>query len=151
MLSHQTMLGASLQLTVVNTFFAGLLLLFLVLGTGSRKWLVNSTVLVFFGYISYGLYLIHPMVFRLYDKVTGRFWPWLQPSVGHFGLIVLRFAVVSATAIGLAYLSREYYEEWFLRRKERIAPQLVETPVKVVVTVPSAAAIATEASEPSST
>jgi hypothetical protein len=51
----------------------------------------------------------------------------------------------------LAYLSREYYEEWFLRRKDRIAPQLVETPVKVVVTVPSAAAIATEASEPSST
>ena len=151
MLSRQTMLGASLQLTLVNTFFAGLLLLFLVLGTSSRKWLVNSTVLAFFGYISYGLYLIHPMVFRLYDKVTGRFWPWVQPSVGHFGLIVLRFAVVSATAIGLAYLSREYYEEWFLRRKERIAPQPVETPVKVAVTVPSAAAIATEASEPSST
>src|SRR6267378_2542732 len=144
MLSRQTMLGASLQLTLVNTFFAGLLLLFLVLGTSSRKWLVNSTVLAFFGYISYGLYLIHPMVFRIYDKVTGRFWPWLQPSVGHFGLIVLRFAVVSATAIGLSYISREYYEEWFLRRKERIAPQPVETPVKV-------AAITTEVSEPSST
>jgi peptidoglycan/LPS O-acetylase OafA/YrhL len=151
MLSRQTMLGASLQLTLVNTFFAGLLLLFLVLGTSSRKWLVNSTVLVFFGYISYGLYLIHPMVFRLYDKVTGRFWPWLQPSVGHFGLIVLRFAVVSAVAVGLSYLSREYYEEWFLRRKERIAPQPAGTPVKVVLTAPSAAAIATEASEPSST
>jgi len=151
MLSRQTMLGASLQLTLVNTFFAGLLLLFLVLGTSSRKWLVNSTILAFFGYISYGLYLIHPMIFRVYDKVTGRFWPWLQPSVGHFGLIVLRFAVVSATAIGLAYISREYYEEWFLRRKERIPAQPAETPAKIVVTVPSAAAIATEASEPSST
>jgi peptidoglycan/LPS O-acetylase OafA/YrhL len=151
MLSRQTMLGASLQLTLVNTFFAGCLLLFLVLGTSSRKWLVNSTILAFFGYISYGLYLIHPMMFRIYDKVTGRFWPWLEPSVGHFGLIVLRFAVVSATAIGLSYISREYYEEWFLRRKERIAPQPPETPVKVVVAVPSAAAIATEASEPSST
>jgi peptidoglycan/LPS O-acetylase OafA/YrhL len=151
MLSRQTMLGASLQLTLVNTFFAGLLLLFLVLGTSSRKWLVNSTVLAFFGYISYGLYLIHPMIFRIYDKVTARFWPWLQPSIGHFGLIVLRFAVVSATAIGLSYLSREYYEEWFLRRKERIAPPPAETAVKVVLTAPSAAAIATEASEPSST
>jgi peptidoglycan/LPS O-acetylase OafA/YrhL len=150
-LSRQTMLGASLQLTLVNTFFTGLLLLFLVLGTSSRRWLVNSTILVFFGYISYGLYLIHPMAFRIYDKVTGRFWPWLQPSVGHFGLIVLRFAVVSATAIGLAYLSREYYEEWFLRRKERIPAQPVETAMKVVATVPSAAAIATKASEPSST
>jgi len=144
MLSHQTMLGASLQLTLVNTFFAGVLLLFLILGISSRKWLVNSAILAFFGYISYGLYLIHPMIFRIYDKITARFWPWLQPSVGHFGLIVLRFAVVSATAIGLAYLSREYYEEWFLRRKERIAPQPVETPVKV-------AAITTEVSEPSST
>ena len=150
-LSRQTMLGASLQLSLVNTFFTGLLLLFLVLGTSSRRWLVNSTILVFFGYISYGLYLIHPMTFRIYDKVTGRFWPWLQPSVGHFGLIVLRFAVVSATAIGLAYLSREYYEEWFLRRKERIPAQPVETAMKVVATVPSAAAIATKASEPSST
>jgi peptidoglycan/LPS O-acetylase OafA/YrhL len=150
MLSRQTMLGASLQLTLVNTFFAGLLLLFLVLGTSSRKWLVNSTILAFFGYISYGLYLIHPLIFRIYDKVTARFWPWLHPSVGHFGLIVLRFAVVSATAIGLAYLSRKYYEEWFLRRKEPIAPQPAERAVKVVVTVPSAA-IANEASEPSST
>ena len=151
MLSRQTMLGASLQLTLVNTFFAGVLLLFLVFGTSSRKWLVNSTILAFFGYISYGLYLIHPMIFRLYDKVTGRFWPWLQPSVGHFDLIVLRFAVVSAVAVGLAYLSREYYEEWFLRRKERIAPPPAETAVKVVLTTPSAAAITTEASEPSST
>jgi peptidoglycan/LPS O-acetylase OafA/YrhL len=75
----------------------------------------------------------------------------LQPPVGHFGLIVLRFAVVSAVAVGLAYLSREYYEEWFLRRKDRIAPQPVETPVKVAVTVPPATGIATEASEPSST
>lgn len=151
MLSRQTMLGASLQLTLVNTFFAGLLLLFLVLGTSSRKWLVNSTTLAFFGYISYGLYLIHPMTFRIYDKVTGRFWPWLQPSVGHFGLIMLRFAAVSATAIGLSYLSREYYEAWFLRRKERASPQPAEMPVKVVVTVPSAAVITTKASEPSST
>jgi len=151
MLSRQTILGASLQLTLVNTLFAGLLLIFLVLGTSSRKWLVNSTILAFFGYISYGLYLIHPMIFRIYDKVTARFWPWLQPSVGHFGLIVLRFAVVSATAIGLSYLSREYYEEWFLRRKERVAPPPAETAVKVVLTAPSAAAIATEASEPSST
>src|SRR5258708_1415553 len=62
-LSSQTVLGASLHLTLVNTFFAGLLLLFLLVGTISRKWLVNRTVLVFFGYFSYGLYLIHPMVF----------------------------------------------------------------------------------------
>jgi peptidoglycan/LPS O-acetylase OafA/YrhL len=141
-MSRQTMLGACLQLTLVNTFFAGLLLLFLVLGTSSRKGLVNSSILQFFGYISYGLYLVHPLIFRLYDKITGIFWPWLHPSVGHFGLIVLRFAVVGTVAVGLSYISRTYYEEWFLQLKERIAPQPAETALKVVVTAPSASATA---------
>lgn len=147
MLSRQTMLGASLQLTLVNTFFVGLLVLFLVLGSSSRKGWVNSSILQFFGYISYGLYLIHLMIFHIYDKVTRMFWPWLQPSVGHFGLIVLRFAVGGAAAVGLAYISREYFEEWFLRLKERIATQPAETAVKVLVTAPSASVTAAEASE----
>ncbi|MFI5095949.1 MAG: acyltransferase family protein, partial [Candidatus Acidiferrales bacterium] len=146
-LSRQTMLGASLQLTLVNTFFVGLLVLFLVLGSSSRKGLVNSSILQFFGYISYGLYLIHLMIFHMYDKVTRIFWPWLQPSAGHFGLIVLRFAVGGAAAVGLAYISRKYYEEWFLQLKERVAPQPAETAVKVVVTAPSVSVAAREASE----
>ncbi|MGO9405441.1 MAG: acyltransferase family protein [Terriglobales bacterium] len=147
LLSRQTMLGAGLQLTLVHSFFVGLLVLFLMLGSSSRKGLVNSSSLQFFGYISYGLYLIHLMIFHVYDKVTRTFWPWLQPSVGHFDLIVLRFAVGGAVAVGLAYLSRKYYEEWFLQLKERIAPQPAEA-VKVA-TVPPAPVIAREASGPS--
>jgi peptidoglycan/LPS O-acetylase OafA/YrhL len=148
MLSRQTVLGASLQLTLVNTFFAGLLLFFLVLGSGHRKWLVHSASLEFFGYISYGLYLIHPMLFRIYDRLTRIFWPGLQPSLGHFSLIVLRFAVVSVVAIGLSYLSRKYYEEWFLQLKDRVAPQPAEAVVNVVVLPPSSTSVAAaEASE----
>jgi peptidoglycan/LPS O-acetylase OafA/YrhL len=147
MLSRQFILGASLQITLVNTFFAGVLLLFLVVGSSPQSKLVHSSFLEFFGYISYGLYLVHPMVFRIYDKVTGKFWPWLQPSAGRFGLIVLRFAVVSATAVGLAYISRKYYEEWFLKLKDRIALEPPKAPVKVLVTVPSATVSAGEASE----
>src|SRR5271157_1644008 len=147
MLSRQTMLGGSLQLTLVNIFFVGLLVLFLVLGSSSRRGLVNSSIFRFFGYISYGLYLIHLMIFHIYDKVTRTFWPWLQPSAGHFGLIVLRFAVGGAAAVGLAYISRKYFEEWFLRLKERIATQPAETAVKVLVTAPSASVTAAEASE----
>jgi peptidoglycan/LPS O-acetylase OafA/YrhL len=148
MLSRQTVLGASLQLTLVNTFFAGLLLFFLVLGSGHRKWLVHSASLEFFGYISYGLYLIHPMLFRIYDRITRIFWPGLQPSLGHFSLIVLRFAVVSVIAIGLSYLSRKYYEEWFLQLKDRVAPQPAEAVVNVVVLPPSSTSVAAaEASE----
>ena len=147
MLSRQTLLGGSLQLTLVNIFFLGTLLLFLVLGSSSWKWMVRSSVLQFFGYISYGLYLVHPMIFRIYDKVARIFLPWLQPSAAHFSLIVLRFAVVSAAAVGLSYVSRKYYEEWFLRLKERVAPPPSET-VKVVIPAPSPSVAATEASEP---
>lgn len=145
-LSRQTLVGASLQLTLVNSFFAGLLLLFLLLGSSAKRALVNSALLEFFGYISYGLYLTHPMMFRVYDHVTQIFCPWLQPSVGHFGLIVLRFAVVSPAAVGCAYLSRKYYEEWFLQLKERVAPP-VKTAVKAIATAPVAAVTAGEAQE----
>ncbi len=150
-LSRRTMLGASLQLTLVNIFFTGFLLLFLLLGSSSRKGLFQSSALQFFGYISYGLYLVHPLIFRIYDKLTRIFWPSLQPSMGHFDLIMLRFAVVSAAAVGVSYISRRYYEEWFLQLKERVAPPLTEAPaetvVKVIVTSSSATVAAAEASE----
>jgi peptidoglycan/LPS O-acetylase OafA/YrhL len=145
-LSRQTILGASLEITLVNAFFAGVLLLFLIVGSSPHRTFVLSPSLQFFGYISYGLYLVHPMIFRIYDRITGRFWPWLQPSAGHFGLIVLRFAVVSAAAIGLAFISRKYYEEWFLQLKDRVTPDPAKTPVKLVVTAPPATS-AGEASE----
>ena len=148
MLSRQTLVGASLQLTLVNIFFAGLLLLFLVLGSGPRRSLLHFSSLGFFGCISYGLYLIHPMLFRIYDSAVRRFWPGLQPSLGHFGLIVFRFAIVSVAAIGLSYISRKYYEEWFLQLKDRVAPQPAETAVNaVVLTPPSNPVAAAEASE----
>ena len=147
-LSRQTWVGISLQLTLVNTLFAGLLLLFLILGSGPRRGLVNSRTLQFFGYISYGLYLIHPMLFRLYDHLMGTFWPALQPSVRNFSSIVLRFAVVSVAAVGLSYVSRKYYEEWFLRLKDRVAPP-AKTSVKPIVLEPSASVAAGEASSES--
>ena len=133
MLSRLTLVGASLQLTLVNAFFTGLLVLFLVIGSGSHKELVNSSVLRLFGYISYGLYLIHLMIFHLYDKITLMFWPRLHPSVGHFNLIVLRFAIGSALAIALAFISRNYYEEWFLQRKDHVAPNPEKMSVEATV------------------
>jgi peptidoglycan/LPS O-acetylase OafA/YrhL len=152
MLSRQTLLGASLQLTLINTLFAGILVLFLVLGSGSLKALVNSSLLRFFGYISYGLYLIHLMIFHVYDKLMQSFWPSLQPSAEHFGLIMLRFVLGSAAAVGFAYLSRKYYEEWFLQLKERVAPQPAadqpkNAPVNLVVASP-AKPVTEAASEP---
>jgi len=132
-LTRQRLLGAALQYTLINVFFAGFLLLFLLLGTGSGKRYVARPVFQFFGYISYGLYLFHFMVFRIYDKVTWAYWPQLQPSAGHFGLVMIRFAVAGGAAVGLAYLSRKYYEERFLSLKDRVVPTPLQptTPVGI--------------------
>jgi peptidoglycan/LPS O-acetylase OafA/YrhL len=120
-LTAQRVLGAAFQYTLVNLFFSGFLLLFLLVGTSSRKDWVNNSVLRFFGYISYGIYLIHFLMFRLYDSFVGKFWPALEPTVEHFSLVCLRFVVVAGASTGLAYLSRKYYEERFLRLKDRFA------------------------------
>jgi peptidoglycan/LPS O-acetylase OafA/YrhL len=131
-LTMQRSLGAALQYSVIHIFFAGVLLLFLLLGTSLRKRYVNYATLRFFGYISYGLYLIHLMVFRIYDKILRLYWPQWLPSDGHFEWVVVRFLIAGGAAIGLAYLSRRYFEEAFLRLKDRFtrddAPALDASP-----------------------
>lgn len=114
-------LGAALHQTTINLFFAGLLLLFLFLGTNRHRGYVNISVFKFFGYISYGLYLDHLLAFRIYDRVIRAYWPHLLPTTYHFGLVLLKFAVAGSGAVGVAYLSRRYFEEPFLRLKDRIA------------------------------
>jgi peptidoglycan/LPS O-acetylase OafA/YrhL len=109
-----------LQLTVVNLAFAGVLLLALLLGTSPWQGYVNSSGLRFLGYISYGLYLVHLLLFRIYDELSQLFWPQLQPRDGLFGLVVLRFVCVAGLSVGFAYLSRRFFEERFLRFKERL-------------------------------
>jgi len=121
-LSRKRFLGAALQHTTINIFFAGLLLLFLLVGTGSKRRYVNNSVLSFFGYISYGLYLDHILAFRIYDRICVRYWPGLIPSSVHFELVLLKFVVAGGLAIGVAYLSRRYFEEKFLQLKDRLVP-----------------------------
>lgn len=130
-LTRERLLGAALQGTVIYMVFAGFLLLVLLLGTSARRRYVNNPVLRFLGYISYGLYLIHLLAFRMYDRLSRSFWPSLQPTSGHFGLIVLRFFLAGGTAIGVAYLSRKYFEERFLRWKDRFSAAKQPAPVLV--------------------
>ena len=84
------------------------------IGTWEWKTWVNRPWLVFFGYITYGLYLIHLLIFRLYDKLEHRFWRVLLPTDNYFWLVVLRFVCASGVAVGMAYLSRRYFENKFL-------------------------------------
>lgn len=116
-LTRNSVLGAALQHTVISILFAGMLLASLLLGTSRYQRWINRPILHFFGYISYGLYLIHLMVFRLYDTLARKVEPSLLPSDKHFDLIVMRFFVAGGAAIAIAYISRKTFEQRFLDMK----------------------------------
>jgi len=119
-LTRNSMLGAAFQHSVIHIVFTGTLLLVLLVGTSHWRGWVNVGWLQFFGYISYGLYLIHLLVFRLYDRLCRAFAPSLLLTSGRFDLLAFRFTISAGTAIAIAYLSRVYFEERFLRLKDRL-------------------------------
>jgi peptidoglycan/LPS O-acetylase OafA/YrhL len=120
-LTRNGLLGAAFQHSVIHIIFTGMLLVFLLVGSSRWRGWVNIGWLQFFGYISYGLYLIHLLAFRLYDRLCRAFVPSLLPTSGRFDLVMLRFTVSAGAAIAIAYLSRVYFEERFLRLKLRLA------------------------------
>jgi peptidoglycan/LPS O-acetylase OafA/YrhL len=77
-------------------------------------------VLTFFGDISYGLYLIHMLVFGAFNAVQDWLFPWAPHLKGHFEVFLVRFLVSFPIATLLAAISRRYFEEPFLKIKERL-------------------------------
>lgn len=131
--TRNRLLGAGLQYTTINVFCAGFLLLFLLAGTSAARRYVNISALRFFGYLSYGLYLNHLLALHIYDWTCLRYFPQLTPSSGHFELVLLRFALGGGGAIAIAYLSRRYFEERFLRLKDFFVPKALESEGKTDV------------------
>ena len=151
-----TLLGASLRWTLFNVLFTGTLGAALLLGASRWTRIVQRPVLQFFGEISYGLYLIHTLVF----EVTGRF---VAPfairlarltlrSDAPLTLILIRFLVGAGAATFIALLSRRYFEEPFLKLKDKWAAATVESaprPNKAPVeTVAAQPAVRTSRAEP---
>jgi peptidoglycan/LPS O-acetylase OafA/YrhL len=114
--------GAALQVVPWHVAFTGFLALVLLIGTGPWKSLVVVPPLRFLGRLSYGLYLIHQLIFRAYNYANSRFFPGLESAVGKFPAHIIRFFIVSVVAIALAHLLREHFEEFFLSMKDRTAP-----------------------------
>ena len=88
-------------------------------GSTRRAW-SRWRVLEFFGRISYGLYLYHFMVFSGFDWLEAR-GVIRRPEMDEFWWLVVRFVVVGVLAVGIAWVSREYFEERFLRLKTRFS------------------------------
>jgi peptidoglycan/LPS O-acetylase OafA/YrhL len=110
--------GVGLRTTVVNYFALAVVSAVLWAGTGQYRALVNLRLLSFFGYISYGLYLMHMLSLNLYDDVARQVAPSLLVGTS-FGKCCFRLLVALTLATGVAYLSRITYEEFFLRMKNK--------------------------------
>lgn len=77
----------------------------------------SNSVLSFLGYMSYGLYLIHGFLFYEYGKLTAH--GYLSQLNHSFFVLSVRFICVAAVSIILAYLSRRFYEGYFLRMRTK--------------------------------
>jgi peptidoglycan/LPS O-acetylase OafA/YrhL len=126
-----TLLGASLRSTLFNVLFTGMLGTALLLGASGWAHIVRRPVLQFFGEISYGLYLIHTLVF----EVTGHFVAPVAIRLERLTvqgdapltLILIRFLVGAVAATLIAFLSRRYFEEPFLKLKDKWTAATVES------------------------
>jgi peptidoglycan/LPS O-acetylase OafA/YrhL len=105
-LSRTTVLGAALQVVPWQAAFVALIGLFLLIGSSSRRRLVQWPALRFFGYISYGLYLIHLFIFSLCNRYLGTH------------NVATRFVLATSLSVVLAYFSRTHFEERFLKWKD---------------------------------
>lgn len=117
--SSRALAGGVLINSVINSFFAGALALALVVGSGPWKNVFNIRVLKFFGDISYGLYLVEMLAFDVVDRILGHWGILVSHTSGNFSVVLLRFALTATLATTVAYLSRRYYEEPFLRLKHK--------------------------------
>jgi peptidoglycan/LPS O-acetylase OafA/YrhL len=123
-----TLIDGVLRISLINSFFAGALTLALVVGSGPWKSIFDRAGLKFFGEISYGLYLVEMLAFDVVDHFLGRWGFHFSRTSGSFALILARFAAGAGLAVTVAYLSRWFYEEPFLRLKNRFGASRSKRP-----------------------
>jgi peptidoglycan/LPS O-acetylase OafA/YrhL len=127
LLDHPGLAAAAFGNFSANLGSAGLLSCVLLLGTSQWSFLVDQAFLKFVGFISYGLYLIHVLIFRLTEIAFSRLFHWLILIEMPTAAMLLRFVLGSAFAIGIAYASRQWFEARFLRWGVGLRSTLRET------------------------
>ncbi len=72
---------------------------------------LENKVFDFFGKISYGIYVIHPVLIFLFSKILKDITPW---NTANYAIV---YAVILGTTIILSHLSYKYFESMFLKIK----------------------------------
>jgi peptidoglycan/LPS O-acetylase OafA/YrhL len=121
-LGRASLLGTGFQASVVYLCCAGLLLGAVSGQVGILKFLFRNRALAFLGQISYGLYLYHVIFLEklTYTRPLPAAWPGFAAEAND---MVFRVIWPLGAAVAAAFLSRISIEEYFLRRKSRLAPR----------------------------
>ena len=101
-------------LSVVDHEIVCVITVFLIVGqSAKRNRIINldTSVFDFFGKISYGIYVIHPLIIFLISK-----W-WIQIDSSFLKNYFIIYSVVTGATVLIAHLSYKYYEKGFLRLK----------------------------------
>jgi peptidoglycan/LPS O-acetylase OafA/YrhL len=126
--SRANAVGGALQAVPWDLACLGALSAFILIGTSKHQRLVTPSFLLFLGDISYGLYLVHLLVII----GTWKFLRWAAPgflsSHTPTELLWVGFAIVGPLSVLVAYVSRWYFEEPFLKLKNRLAPSVDPIP-----------------------
>lgn len=105
---------------VVNEFIALVSLLVIMAGL-VRKPLLENRVMNYLGKISYGIYVIHPILLYVGTRVLKNVITSGEAPQNQGGVCFAIFIGVSGLTIALAALSYKYYEMPFLRMKDKFA------------------------------
>jgi peptidoglycan/LPS O-acetylase OafA/YrhL len=120
LMSRATPAGAAYQPMPFMMIFLSMLLISLRFGDHPFVYRLLSPIR-FFGYISYGLYLFHLFGFLAFDSLMDRFHWHAHTLTASF--LLFRFVFVCSGTVLFCFLSRRYFEEFFLRFKERLVPR----------------------------
>jgi peptidoglycan/LPS O-acetylase OafA/YrhL len=110
--------GENVLFIAIMPLYCALLLFVVDANQGPKAEVVRGPVrqfLAFLGYISYGLYLVNWFIFTRCDSFLQK--TRFEPRLHDLAWVLVTAVAYSAISIGIAFLSRRYVEEWFLRLK----------------------------------
>ena len=101
----------------VQNEFIAVVSLFVIMAGLLRKPLLENRVMNYLGQISYGIYVIHPLLIYVLTRLVAPYDIMPDNNV----CVIVVFISVTALTIALAALSYKYFEMPFLRMKDRFS------------------------------